>query len=116
MGASPRIYSGARSVRGEEREGQPAYEAIVLIGRDPRTSELTLLWLDTTSNAGLTGRGLGRGKPTADSIPFIITVPESRFHTTFKYQSKSDSWTWTMDNESKPKFTPFARVTLTREK
>ena len=58
---------------------------------------------------------VGRGKPVGNSIPLIFNGGKaSMFHTTFRYESQSDSWQWTMDEELAGQSKPFARVTLTR--
>jgi hypothetical protein len=95
--------------------GSPAYEAIVLFGRDPRTGEYACLWLDNTASAAFDPAGTGRGSVAGDSIPFLFhyTATDS-FHTTFVYDRSGDSWLWHMDNDSSGVRRPFARVTLTR--
>jgi hypothetical protein len=41
--------------------GAPAYEAVVLFGRDPRTGEYGCLWLDNTGSSAFDPAGTGRG-------------------------------------------------------
>ena len=95
--------------------GSPAYEAIVLFGRDPRTGEYACLWLDNTASSAFDPAGTGRGSVAGDSIPFLFHYSATdRFHTTFVYDRASDSWQWHMDNDSAGVRRPFARVTLTR--
>jgi hypothetical protein len=95
--------------------GGPAYEAIVLFGRDPRSGEYGCLWLDNTGATAFDPQGIGRGAVTGDSIPFLFTYSASdRFHTTFVYDRTADSWRWHMDNDSAGVRRPFARVVLTR--
>lgn len=97
--------------------GSPAYEAIVLAGWDAKTQEYDLLWLDTTSGGGLSGRGIGRGKQSDDAIPFLIVIsPAESLHTTFKYDAKSDTWQWLIDDVSNGRSDHFADVKLTRVK
>jgi hypothetical protein len=96
--------------------GTPAYEAIVYLGRDPRTQEYRSLWLDNTAYGGFDPAGVGRGKAAADSIAFVFAdSPTSGFRTTFLYDRATDSWAWHMDNVDARGRRPFARVTLTRE-
>jgi hypothetical protein len=103
--------------REKDAKGAPAYEAIVFISFDAKTGEYACLWLDTTSNAGLTNGGVGRGKPTGTTIPFLIKPTGGEiFHTSFNYTQASDSWQWVMDGESGGTLVPFARLTLTRKK
>lgn len=95
--------------------GTPAYEAVVLFGRDPRTGAYACLWMDNTAAAAFPPEGIGRGAVAGDSVPFLFQYsPTTSFHTTFVYDRASDSWQWHMDNDSAGVRRPFARVTLTR--
>lgn len=95
--------------------GTPAYEAVVLFARDPRTGEYACLWLDNTGVSAFEPAGIGRGSVSRDSIPFLFRYSAtSSFHNTFVYDRRSDSWQWHMDNDSAGVRRPFARVTLTR--
>jgi hypothetical protein len=95
--------------------GGPAYEAVVLFGRDPRSGEYACLWMDNTAAAAFDPEGIGRGRVAGDSIPFVFHYSATdRFHTTFVYDRVADSWQWHMDNDSAGVRRPFARVTLTR--
>lgn len=101
--------------REREANGSPAYEAIVLFGRDPKTGEYGCVWLDNTGTSAFDPAGTGRGRVAGDSIPFLFQYSTvDRFHTTFVYDRSSDSWQWHMDNDSAGVVRPFARVTLTR--
>ena len=95
--------------------GTPAYEAVVLFGRDPKSGEYACLWLDNTGATAFDPIGTGRGRVAGDSIPFEFRYsPTTGFHTTFVYSRMTDSWQWHMDNDSAGVRRPFARVTLTR--
>jgi hypothetical protein len=95
--------------------GAPAYEAVVLFGRDPRTGAYACLWMDNTAAAAFPSEGTGRGSVAGDSIPFLFRyTATTSFHTTFVYDRAKDSWQWHMDNDSSGVRRPFARVTLTR--
>ena len=95
--------------------GGPAYEAVVLFGRDPRSGEYACLWMDNTASAAFDPEGVGRGAVVGDSLPFLFKYSATnRFHTTFVYNRKADTWQWHMDNDSAGVRRPFARVTLTR--
>lgn len=95
--------------------GTPAYEAVVLFGRDPRTGAYACIWMDNTAAAAFPPEGTGRGSVTGDSIPFVFHYTETTsFHTTFVYDRAKDSWQWHMDNDSSGVRRPFARVTLMR--
>lgn len=96
--------------------GTPAYEAVVLFGRDPRSGEYAILWLDNTAATAFDPAGTGRGKVVGDSVHFVFHyTPTDGFHTTFVYSRATDSWQWHMDNDSVGVRRPFARVTLTRQ-
>ena len=101
--------------REESSSGSPAYEAIVFIGWDADAREYTLLWLDTTSGAGLNSPVIGRGQFSGDRIAFLFKSRQGDFHTTFAYDKSSGTWKWIMDGEENGKLSPFARVTLTRK-
>ena len=95
--------------------GTPAYEAVVLFGRDPKTGAYACLWMDNTGAAAFPPEGTGRGFVTGDSIAFLFPyTAATSFHTTFIYDHVRDAWRWHMDNDSVGVRTPFARVTLTR--
>jgi len=95
--------------------GTPAYEAVVLFGRDPKTGAYACVWMDNTAAAAFPPEGTGRGSVTGDSISFLFQyTATTSFHTTFLYNRAKDSWQWHMDNESSGVRRPFARVTLTR--
>ncbi len=95
--------------------GAPAYEAVVLFARDPRSGQYACLWLDNTGVSAFDEKGVGRGTAAGDSIPFLFRYsPTETFHTTFVYSRAADSWQWHMDDDSAGVIRPFARVTLTR--
>jgi hypothetical protein len=95
--------------------GTPAYEAVVLFGRDPGTGRYACVWMDNTAAAAFPPEGTGRGAVAGDSIAFLFEyTAATSFHTTFLYNRPGDSWEWHMDNDSAGVRRPFARVTLTR--
>lgn len=101
--------------REKDATGAPQYEAIVFISVDSKTGQYNCLWLDTTSNAGLSNGGTGHGTADGNTIPFLFRLTSGEvFHNTFIYDATSDSWRWELDGESNGKREPFARVTLTR--
>ena len=95
--------------------GTPAYEAVVLFGRDPLTGEYACLWMDNTGSSAFDPVGTGHGSVAGDSIPFLFHYsPTTGFHNTFLYDQRTDSWQWHLDNDSAGVRRPFARVKLTR--
>jgi hypothetical protein len=102
--------------RERKANGTPEYEAIVYLGRDPRTGEYAVQWMDNTAYGAFDPAGVGKAVAAGDSIPFLFNYsPETRFHTTFVYHRTTDTWEWHMDNDAKGVRSPFARVTLTRQ-
>ena len=101
--------------RERNADGTPAYEAVVLFARDPRTGEYACLWLDNTGVSLFEPQGVGRGTVAGDSLPFFFRYSATdSFHNTFVYHRAADSWQWHLDNDSAGVRRPFARVTLTR--
>lgn len=95
--------------------GKPAYEAVVLFGRDPRSGEYACVWMDNTAAAAFPPEGTERGAVAGDSVAFLFPYSASTsFHTTFVYDRARDAWQWHMDNDSAGVRRPFARVTLVR--
>jgi hypothetical protein len=102
--------------REKDAAGQPAYEAIVFVGKDPKADGYACLWLDNTGGGGLAAQAIGHGQRSGDEIEFLFVGADgSRFHTTFALGAQDGSWQWLMDGENKGKLEPFARVRLTKE-
>jgi hypothetical protein len=96
--------------------GTPAYEAVVLFGRDPATGAYACIWMDNTAAVAFPPAGTGRGYVAGDSVSFLFPYSATTsFHTTFLYDASKDSWQWHMDNDSSGVRRPFARATLTRQ-
>lgn len=100
--------------RGTTEAGVPLYEASVIIGWDEARSRYVCMWLDSTGGGGLASNVFGYAEPAADKLEFIFGSEGEAFHTTFKYDAKTDSWTWTMDAEKDGQFAPFARLSMVR--
>ena len=101
--------------RERKPDGSPAYEAVVLFGRDPQTGAYACQWMDNTAAGAFDPQGIGRGSVAGDSVPFLFHyTATTSFHTTFVYERSADAWQWHMDNDSAGVRRPFARVTLTR--
>lgn len=72
--------------------GTPAYEAVVLFGRDPRSGEYACLWLDNTGASAFDPQGTGRGAVAGDSVHFVFHYTQTTgFHTTFVFSRETDS-------------------------
>ena len=101
--------------RERQADGTPAYEAVVLFGRDPASGAYAALWLDNTGAAAFPDEGTGRGVVVGDSIPFLFGAgTDAPFHNTFVYHAQTDTWEWHLDNDRNGVREAFARVTLTR--
>lgn len=101
--------------RKKNADGSPSYEAIIFINWDPKAQEYKCLFLDSTSNAGLNGDWIAHAKPSPDAIPLIFNIsPTEKTFTTFTYQRSSDTWHWTIDDQTDSKTKRFADVTLSR--
>jgi hypothetical protein len=103
--------------REKDPDGQASYEAIILLSWDPKASQYTCLWLDSTSGAGLTNGVTCKASQAPDSIPLIFTLsPTESIHTAFTYNEAKDTWHWTIDDIANGKTDHFADVELTRKK
>jgi len=102
--------------REKDERGEPVYEAIVFIGRDQKSGQYVCLWLDSTGGSGLSPQAFGHAKPDGDRLAFLFEDGDGGlFHTTFLYDTESDSWDLRMDVEKEGNLSPFARVSLTRQ-
>ena len=102
--------------REKDASNQPAYEAIILIGWDPQSSQYTCLWLDNTGPWDFTSQGIGRAKRSGDAVTFRFGSDDgSRINTTFSYDKNADTGQWSIDNDTGGKIQTFARVRLTRK-
>jgi hypothetical protein len=108
-----RIHEASRE---KNAQGQPAYEAIVIIEWNESSNEYRCLWLDSTGGGGLAVPA-ALGKRGNDEISFLFKDKDmdSGVHTTFTYSRGADTWSWLIDNENGGKLTSFARVKLTRK-
>jgi hypothetical protein len=97
--------------RQKNSAGNAAYEAIVYIGREPKTGQYSCLWLDTTAVIS-PGSPIGIAFRRGDELPFLFQTKGDTFHTTFAYHRDSDTWEWRMDDEKNGALHPFARVKL----
>ena len=99
--------------RDKKANGDPGYQAIVFIGWDQNLNQYICIWLD--EYGGAFDSTLGHAKRGLDEIAFLFNYPEGPFHTTFAYDSKTDTWQWRMDSGDKGVLKPFARVKLERK-
>jgi hypothetical protein len=103
--------------REKDANGEPAYEAVVLVSWDPKANQYACLWLDSTAGGALSSQVTCRANPSGDSIPFLFTISSSEsIHTTFTYRKATDTWQWIIDDEANGKTERFADVELSRKK
>jgi hypothetical protein len=103
--------------RDRTTNGQPAYEAIVLLSENPKSGDCSCLWLDNTSPNGLSSGIVARGQATADTLPFLFQYPTNgTLHTTFHYFATTDTWQWTIESDQDGKHETFGRATLIRKR
>jgi hypothetical protein len=101
--------------REKDNKGNPLYEAVVHICWQEAKKQYFCLWLDNTSNEGISNQVIGRAKQNGDKIAFVFKFSDAtQFYTTFSYDRDTDTWQWLMDGEEKGKLQPFARVKLTK--
>ena len=101
--------------REKDQKGNPLYEAIVYICWEESKKQYSCLWLDNTSNGGISNGIIGRAKYNGDKIEMIFKYGDtSQFHNTFLYDKDTHTWQWFMDGEENGKLQPFARVKLTK--
>ncbi|MGC4038534.1 MAG: hypothetical protein QM764_21405 [Chitinophagaceae bacterium] len=101
--------------REKDERGNPLYQAIVYICWQQEKEEYYCLWLDNTSNEGITNQVLGRAKANGNKIDMLFKFSDTiRFHTVFLYDRDNNTWQWMMDGEENGKLNPFARVKLTK--
>lgn len=104
--------------REKDDKGYPQYEALVILGQaaDPSEGEYACLWLDSTGATGLKAGSIGHAPRSSDRMAFVFKSAGGGFNTTFAYDKRTDTWTWTMDQEEGGKLQPFARLKMTRKK
>ncbi len=101
--------------REKDEKGNPRYEAVVYFCWQETKKQYFCLWLDNTSNEGISNRVIGRAKQNGDKIELVFKFSDAtQFYTTFFYDRDNDTWQWHMDGEEKGKLQPFARVKLTK--
>ena len=99
----------------KDAQGEPAYEAKILVSWDQKTKQYACLWLDSTAGGALTSQVTCRANPSGNSIPFVFALsPTDSIHTTFAYREASDTWQWLIDNVTNGKVSHFADVELSR--
>ena len=101
--------------REKDEKGNPLYDAVVYICWQEAKKQYFCLWLDNTSNEGISNQVIGHATQNGDKIEMVFKFSDAnQFHTTFIYDRETDSWQWLMDGEENGKLQPFASVRLTK--
>jgi len=101
--------------REKDEKGNPLYDAVIYICWQDAKKQYFCLWLDNTSNEGISNQVIGRAKQNGDKIEMVFKFSDAnQFHTTFIYDRNADTWQWLMDGEENGKLQPFASVRLTK--
>ena len=90
----------------------PKYEAIVLLGYDPKGDRYVAHWCD---NYGAQYSAVGYGKRIGNSIDFVFADPDGAFHNTFTWDPELHGWVMLLESEGKDgKRSLFAEDTVRR--
>ena len=101
--------------RERDPNGHPAYEAIVYITFNKGDDRYDCLWLDNTSNAGLSNGIIAHAGREPGRLALVFKFNETfYFHTTFSYNPDEDSWSWLMRSEDGGKEEVFADAVMKR--
>ena len=101
--------------REKDKKGNPLYQAVVYLCWQQDKKQYFCLWLDNTSNQGISNQVIGTANQNGNKIEMLFKFSDvTQFHTTFSYDSSADTWQWIMDGEENGKLQPFARVKLTK--
>lgn len=102
--------------RERDEKGNLDYNALIYMCWQEPKKEYQCLWLDNTSNEGLSNGILGRAKQNGDKIEMLFKFSESfLFYTTFSFDKTTDTWLWTMDSEDNGKLESFARAKMVKK-
>lgn len=100
-----------------DEKGHLDYEALVYITFNKENNQYDCLWLDNTSNAGLSNGIIAHAKKEPDQLALLFKFSENfNFHTTFAYVSNQDVWKWTMISDDKGTKEMFADGIMRRSK
>jgi len=92
--------------------GDPSYDAIVL---NNKLMQYDCLWLDNTSNGGLSNGVIAHTKFKANTLALLFKFSDkSYFHTTFIFNPTENSWHWKMESDENGKIEPFADAEMSK--
>lgn len=100
-----------------DAKGHPSYEAIVYITFNRSHNQYDCLWLDNTSNAGLSNGIIAHAKKESNKLALLFKFNEHfYFHTTFIYNPSKNSWKWVMTSDDNGKKEIFANAIMQKAK
>jgi len=103
--------------REKDAKGKLDYEAIIYLTFNKAGNEYDCLWLDNTSNAGLSNGIIAHGKKEPNRLALLFKFNETfNFHTTFTYNPEQHTWAWSMISEDKGKKDTFAKAIMRKVK
>ncbi|EHQ24714.1 hypothetical protein [Mucilaginibacter paludis] len=101
--------------REKQANGYPVYDAIVYITFDALHNQYDCLWLDNTSNVGLSNGIIAHAKREANQLALLFKFNDhSYFHTTLSYNVANSSWHWLMTSEDNDKVESFADAAMVK--
>lgn len=100
--------------REKTTDGKPQYDAFIHIGWNEQKKTYTIIWLDNFW--GIDPEAIGSASPKENELPFLWKDEKGTvtFSNDFLYDTKTDSWLWTMDNVVNGTKKPFGSVKLVR--
>lgn len=99
--------------REKQANGQSTYDAIIYITFDAAHNQYDCLWLDNTSNAGLSNGIIAHAKKDPNQLALLFKYNDhSYFHTTLTYNVSNSSWSWLMTSEDNGKTEGFANAVM----
>ena len=99
----------------KKADGRPQYDAIVFICYNTDSRQYDCLWLDNTSDKGLSNGIIAHGEYKPNLVTLLFKFSEKiTFHTTFTLDANEDRWHWKMESEESGKFEPFADALMTK--
>jgi len=93
----------------KQPNGLPEYEAVVFICYNTRTNRYDCLWLDNTSNAGLSNGVIAHAAFQPNTIALLFNMSDKTlFHTTFTFSPSENRWHWKMESDEGGRLQTFA--------
>jgi len=103
--------------RERDANGHPGYEAIVYITFNKSNDQYDCLWLDNTSNAGLSNGIIAHAKSEPNKLALLFKFNEHTFfHTILTYKPGQGSWDWQMTSDDDGKMKTFAKAVMLKAK